>query len=233
MNMLNLFWRLLSPDDRDKLLLRMNAVDRTYYQDLFRNKKLSPCFVSTKSIFIHVPKCAGSSICDALYGGEKIGHRPASWYHTQYPEQYRDFFTFSFTRNPWDRLVSAWTYLRAQTNSHQDSDWAEALGRYRSFDDFVINWVHAGNIERKIHFCPQHLYLLDNFGTMSLDYVGKVEDFQKGFDFVAAQLGLSVDLKRVNQSRNDDYRSYYNDKTIAHVEAVYQRDIQLFGYEFE
>jgi hypothetical protein len=233
MNFTKNLWKLISEKDRVDLLSRLNAVDRTYFQDLFANKKLAQCFINSESIFIHVPKCAGTSISNALYPGTTIGHRPAIWFQTRFPEEYNNYFTYSFTRNPWDRLVSAYTYLRSQENTRQDGEWAKMLNRYDSFEKFVLDWVCAENISKKIHFCSQHLYICDNFGSVSLDYVGKLESLNDDFAHVAEQLGVKGELKNINRSRSDDYRSYYNDKTIGHVASVYQRDIQLFGYSFE
>lgn len=233
MSLTKILWKLISENDRIGLLSRLNAVDQTYFQDLLANKKLPQCYQNSKSIFIHVPKCAGTSVSDAFYPGNSIGHRPASWYQTRFPEEYNNYFTYSFTRNPWDRLVSAYTYLRSQENTRQDGEWAKMLNQYDSFDSFVLDWVCAENISKKIHFCPQYLYICDNFGAVSLDYVGKLESFSDDFVHVAKQLGISAELKNLNRSRNDDYRCYYKDKTIEHVANVYQRDIQLFNYSFE
>ena len=74
-----------------------------------------------KFIFFHTPKVAGSSIhiffkdhyglvgeqrCDPI---PSIHHMSAKDYLNSNP-QYKNYFKFSFVRNPWDKMVSQWWY---------------------------------------------------------------------------------------------------------------------------
>src|SRR5690606_38778886 len=63
------------------------------------------------AIFVHVPKCAGSSIAQQrpiaawhFSAAVLAKHDPAFWNRA---------FTFGFVRDPYDRLVSAFHYLRS------------------------------------------------------------------------------------------------------------------------
>jgi hypothetical protein len=40
-------------------------------------------------------------------------------------------------------------------------------------------------------------------------------------------------LEKVNGSRHNDYRAYYDDALIEAVGALYRRDLDLFGYQFD
>lgn len=233
MKIAQLLWKCLSRDEQAVFLSRLNAVDRTFYKDILADKPFPPYFTQTRSIFIHVPKCAGTSIGNALYPDAAIGHKTASSYQSRFPQQYSDYFTYAFTRNPWDRVVSAWSYLKDNKGSKHDAKWADFLNAYSSFEDFVLNWLCAENITRQIHFAPQHLYICDNLGGVSLDFIGKFETINDDFNHIAKTIGINAELKQLNKTRKDDFRSYYNDKTVEHVGRVYQRDIQLFNYHFE
>jgi hypothetical protein len=233
MKIAHILWKLLPKEDRVVFLSQLNAVDRTFYKDLLADKPFPDYFTQTRSIFIHVPKCAGTSVGNALYPNAAVGHKTASWYQAKYPQQYNDFFTYAFTRNPWDRVVSAWSFLKECTDSKHDGKWADFLNTFSSFDDFVFTWLHPENITRQIHFAPQHLYICDNLGGISLDYIGKLETINDDFNHIAKSIGVNAELKQLNRSRNDNYKTYYNDKTAEHVAKVYARDIQLFGYTFD
>src|SRR5690242_8686296 len=71
-------------------------------------------FIRTNSIFVHVPKAAGVSIARALYGDLGMGHMTLAEYRTVFRQRAFDkMFKFAFVRNPFDRLHSAYHFLRA------------------------------------------------------------------------------------------------------------------------
>src|ERR1700746_1966012 len=65
-----------------------------------------------RCIFIHIPKTAGSSVVEVLFG-ERSRHIPYFEYEQANPGKFRRYFKFSFVRNPWDRLVFSYFFLRA------------------------------------------------------------------------------------------------------------------------
>ena len=45
-------------------------------------------------------------------------------------------------------------------------------------------------------------------------------------------MGVEAKLEKRNSVSRSNYRSYYDEKTIAIVNEVYKRDIELFNYDF-
>lgn len=107
------------------------------------------------------------------------------------------------------------------------------LNDYHNFNDFVLDWIYPENVVRQIHFAPQHLYICDNTGAISLDYVARFEDIVNDFTKIAQRLSINAQLETLNRSRSDDYRSYYSNASVERIARVYERDIRLFGYNFE
>jgi len=191
-----------------------------------------PCLDEHRCVFLHVPKCAGSSVAHALFGGG-VGHLPATYYQLADPDKYRRYYKFTFVRNPWDRLYSAYNYLLAGGAASRDGDWSNFIGGFASFDDFVRSWVTAENIERQLHLIPQYRYLTNRFGVIDLDFIGRFENLAADFVTVAAALKTPVTLPHINRSdRVSSYRKAYTPETRAIAAAAYHRDIELFGYEF-
>ncbi len=184
-------------------------------------------------IFIHIPKAAGTSVARTLFGRDSR-HVPYFEYERTNPRKFRRYFKFAFVRNPWDRLVSAFFFLRAGGMSAQERAWgAEHLDPFTDFDSFVRGWVNEDNIWTWPHFVPQHHFICDKELRIKVDFVGRVENLQQDFAYVANRLRCDRRLERTNASAHDHYSAYYNDDTRDIVRRVYARDAEIFGYRFE
>ena len=94
-------------------------------------------------LFVHVPKCGGSSVEAQL--GIDHGHRSAVYFRAADPALFARAWKFSIVRNPYDRLVSAFHYLKNHTRSERDRAWAaEALGEAADFAGFVRRLAEPG-----------------------------------------------------------------------------------------
>jgi len=191
-------------------------------------------FDRTRSIFVHVPKCAGVSVCRALYGNLGPGHTPFSEYPWIFdPNSFQSYFKFTFVRNPWDRLVSAYHFLKRGGMNDADLEFAKVeLKPYNSFDAFVRGWLNEDNIWKRHHFRPQFFYLEDLHRRVHLDFIGRFENLRNDFLYVADKLKISADLPRSNMSTHLEFRSLYSDETRAIVSRVYAQDIKQLQYTF-
>lgn len=187
--------------------------------------------------FIHIPKVAGTSIEAALYGTfGKVGHRSALERRQSDPDGFDLSFSFSFVRNPYDRFVSAFEYMRKGGRNKFDSEWAERnLSHYKDFASFVVA-LKQPQIRRTLldwmHFRPQHDLLCDADGTLMVDFVGKYETLETDFQKVSDRLGKSMALPHFNRVERNCYEAYYSPETRAIVHSIYAKDFELFNYEF-
>lgn len=192
-------------------------------------------FDDKRAIFVHIPKCAGVSVNKTLFGGLAGGHVSLDGYLNIFePKSIIEYFKFTIVRNPWDRLVSAYFFLKDGGFNEDDKLWAESeLGAFHDFDEFVCRWVTKDNVWKWHHFRPQHHYMLERREKISLDFVGFLENLDEDFAFIAARLGLDCTLSTVNSSNHGSYMHYYSDKTRNLVADVYSEDIRLLGYRFD
>lgn len=201
------------------------------------NFSLKP-FDQYKCIFIHIPKTAGISISKCLFGNLGGGHKKIEIYQIVFNKiEFDTYFKFTFVRNPWDRLVSAYFYLKNGGMDNRDRIWAERnLLSFVDFDSFVNEWVNRRNIETYKHFIPQFKYFCEpGNDTPQVDYIGYFENLEVDFNTVKMKLGLDSGLMHLNKTinKNIDYRNYYTDTTKDIVADVYQKDIRLLGYDFD
>lgn len=196
-----------------------------------------------KLIFIHVPKCGGTSLYPFVRNYnktinvppypnlEKHLREPNSHTHLhEYPKDYLDScFVFTFVRNPWDRLLSAYTYLTRGFGNREDKKFGKSLSP--NFLDFVKNQLRLKHNLRYLHFRSVFNFIepLDD-----LDFIGKVENYQKDFNTLCDKIGVP---RRKLQHRNTSNRSlhyakHYDAEARKIVSEVYARDIEAFNYKF-
>jgi hypothetical protein len=192
-------------------------------------------FDEHKCIFIHIPKTGGMSLSLSLFGNCGGGHRTYFSYYPIYsPEEYQQYFKFAIVRNPWDRLVSAYFFLKDGGLTDMDQQWFEKnLSQYDRFEDFVRQWVTRKNVYSYLHFIPQHYYV-SHLSNIMIDKVYKLEHISAAVQDMNDKLGLDITLPHKNKTTNREaeYRQYYNDETREIVRKVYQEDIRLFDYSF-
>jgi hypothetical protein len=191
-------------------------------------------FDRLRCIFVHIPKTGGISIAKSLFGNWGGGHIKIRGYQLLYSRaDYNDYFKFAFVRNPWDRLLSAYTFYRKGGLREADRRWtAEHLADFADFDAFVKGWVNRENVCKHVLFVPQYEFVcLQNKPT--LDFIGRFENFAQDFEAVRKRLGIDTELQYLNVSKHRGYQSQYNETTKQIVANVYREDIEIFGYAFD
>ncbi len=135
---------MLTTRDKAQIFLKNSQFQVAYPDWLYRlfwqsGNPFVGGFYKHKAIFIHIPKVAGTSIANALFG-ESVGHRPLRRHVAFCPELVEEYFKFTFVRNPYDRLFSAYNYFSSHVGSrkHRDHRWAsDYLSKFDSFERFV------------------------------------------------------------------------------------------------
>lgn len=191
----------------------------------------------SNSIFIHIPKTGGISVEKALYQ-EKVGHKPLHLFQYYNANKFEKYFKFTFVRNPWDRLVSSYIFLKQGGRNKIDAEFSiKFLSQFDTFEEFVegisnertkktaLNWLH---------FCPQVDFIKDYRGSINLNYIGHFETLEKDFNIIAKKLNIDALLPHENKStRKKDYQLYYSSETAQIVSRIYRDDIEKFNYKFE
>ncbi len=189
-----------------------------------------------QAIFIHIPKCAGISISECLFS-EQVGHWMIWKYQAYDAIKYGSYFKFSFVRNPWDRILSAYTFMKKGGINSYDKFWGEKyLKGLDDFEQFILaleNKSFANKVKGSLHFLPQRLFLLNLENKIDLDFLGRFENLENDFELLKQESNLQGELRKLNKSKHRVYTSYYTTKMQKIVADFYQEDIDTFKYSFE
>jgi len=191
-----------------------------------------------KHIFIHNPKVAGSWMEKKSFIGGS-GHQSLYGYRASGVE-IDHYFKWMFVRNPYDRLVSSYSYnlrsLGRPNVSMRNHFWMlESFERYirnlgELFDFSKTNFDLNQRDFVSAHMIPQHYFACIN-GENKMDYIGKMESIDKGWQEVTQKLNVKSPLEHSNQSkRMDSWINYYTPELFEIVNHKYQKDFEMFAY---
>jgi hypothetical protein len=137
----------------------------------------------------------------------------------------QEMLCFTLVRNPWDRIVSYYHWLKVQSFEHPAVATAKTLG----FSDFLRAPAVAGPI--KTH--PYESYLRASDGRSREALYIRLEHFAEDAAPLMEHLGFELDLPRANASvREGDYRRYFSADDSEVVAELCAEDIEKFNYSF-
>lgn len=206
-------------------------------------------------IFVHIPKTGGTALSLALEGramkddiligdtpkarsrrGRLHGFKPAGrlWKHSTLSDiagvvsdqEIADYFIFALVRNPWDRAVSYYHWLRDQTFAHP----AVGLARTHDFSGFL----NHPQTQTSFRLWPYGAWMRTRAGVERADCFIRLEHFAEDIAAVDAHLGFPLRIDRINASRRErDWRGYYSADDAALIAECSAEDIARFGYGFD
>ena len=207
-------------------------------------------------IFVHVPKTGGTALSLALEARAMkddilIGDTPKArarrgrlrgaasagrlWKHSTLADiaglvsdaEVEGFFTATLVRNPWDRVVSYYHWLRAQSFAHP----AVGLAKAQGFSGFL----NHPQTRTAFRLWPYGAYMRDRHGVEQASLFIRLEQLEEDIAPFEAHLGFRLTpLARANASdRVADWRPAFSDADAALIADLCAVDIARFGYRFD
>lgn len=205
---------------------------------------------SRKFAFIHIPKTGGTAFSlayedkaradDLMFGDTPKAKRRQSKFNRTSPQKLRkhaplsaaqsalptldwpNFTIATIVRNPWDRMLSLYTWSRAQPFDHPMIAAAHEHDFTCYLQDPRIQIPLQQNTFQTYTTGPGTLKIL-RFETLETDAAN-----------LTKSLGFRLPpLQHVNQSnRPRDYRSAYTEETAALIANLFPFEVQTLGYHF-
>lgn len=166
------------------------------------------------------------------WNGNKVNIGSITDFNKLYQEQRKNFFVFTFIRNPWDRAISAWTHA-LKNNFFKGT-----------LKDYFLN-VKSLKLESAWFTGPQSNFIFDENNSLnSFDFIGHVETMNEDWKFVHTKIlestGVSLNQvpERINVSFHLRPKKTYKEildedkESKAIIEELYKEDIEKLGYTY-
>ena len=156
--------------------------------------------------------------------------------YQDFRKHYKDFFCFSFVRNPFDRLMACYNNKIIENPSLTGAMEEMGLTLGMPFEEFVNIVAKTPDGKSDVHLRSQAGMLArrdDSIFPQFIGYLEKMgEDWARLKD-VMTERGLKPfgDLPSINVRRSDkkdDVKTFYTDELREKVFKRYERDFRLF-----
>lgn len=181
----------------------------------------------TKFIWIRVPKTGTRSVFSLLRAAD-LEFEVENGFELQIADaKYRGYFKFTFVRNPYDRVISAWRdkIRGVGQGAGISSDLKQRLYDFDAFTEWLCCQRPA---EMNIHFRPQSLLV-----PLDPDFIGRTESFRGDCEILWPMLGLVLPNRFPHANRSRDARlsiDGVSDSSRRRLNDLYAEDFRRFGY---
>jgi len=157
----------------------------------------------------------------------------------------KNYFKFTFVRNPYTKIYSAYQYLKRRLNEstmrNKIRNSYENYDYFKDFNTFVKNYKNINNISYFHAFIPQYEQLIDFSGNINIQYIGKTETLDRDFVEILTIIGITQMSEhanfmyygnKINESLNSEENiiTSYTEETFQFVNSFFSKDFDVFGY---
>ena len=200
-------------------------------------------------IYVHIPKTGGYSMCQSL---KLVKYK--NWFNHSTAkeirvnigeEEFKKKFIYTIVRNPWDRILSSYKFIKFGTEVVGVIDIPE-YKEYRQldFDGFIDKLYSIFKLKGEVLISPnsnfyspankvvmnQHNFIYDD-GTELVNYIGHLNNLQESLDEIFNITGVRIPQpQKTNVGKSGGENVVMSDECIDKITEMYQRDIDLFGF---
>ena len=171
-----------------------------------------------KTIFIHIPKNAGTSI-ETLFANDSFRIQPnkhADIYEIKrkFKNSYNSHKKFTIIRNPYDKMVSWYFYLKKNLGENYNiidfKEWIKDPSKFWHINDPIS------------YLKPQYKWIDDTVKIIKFENINK--EINKFFK-------EDIKLPITNKSNHKHYSNYYDKKSSNIIYDRYKIDFEKYNYK--
>jgi hypothetical protein len=213
-------------------------------------------FFKKKIIFIHIPRCGGTSIEQNLWKNEfnknftfkesdenhllqgfidqyrnkyqydGLQHLTLSNINKIYPKETKNFFKFTFIRNPFSRIASAYAGIMTFRKDLRNFLVLYKDTSFKKFLELIQKNSHT-------HWMPMSNFFKDE----EINFVGRFENYNEDLNRLEKIVQINLIKENfsgeLNFSEKFNYLDFYKDKNnIDTVYKLFKEDFNRFNYDY-
>ena len=227
---------------------KIQYANKIYKRFRYYGKISPPKYVireDLRLLYLPISKAGNSSIKKAMFqthveiedDNSIHGNRDGIIRSYEFKNKWKNYFKFTFVRNPFERLVSCYTSKYHNDKKYNPSNlWFDnylfgIIKKDNGFEAFANRVCQIPNKFADEHFISQHAQINNN-NILQVDYIGKLENMKEDFEPIRSRYDLPA-LNHFNQSKKENWMNYYTLDLAQKVYTRYRKDIQIFGYQKE
>jgi len=161
-------------------------------------------------------------------------------HHQNYDEKYQNYFKYTFVRNPYDKLYSAYLYLKENIKCDAIRGLYENKNHFVDFKTFIENRNNVNNISYFHAFITQYDQLINDNGIIEMNYIGNVETLDEDFLYILNNRGIDININhkrmlfenvKTNSTDDKNILKEYNQEILNFVNEYFKNDFTYFGYK--
>ncbi len=185
-------------------------------------------------VFASVAKSGSSSIKTSMFGefskDRSIHYHISDFSHRRIPKNKRSYFTFSYVRNPYDRVLSCY---KNKFNMKDESEFLYSnylfgyLKNNDTLEDFVKKISKIPNFLCDRHFKTQYSIIHSKGAKMS--HIGRLENLKEDYEKIRKRYDFN-ELKTLNKTRDPNEEIFLSEELKELIFNKFEIDFKEFGY---
>ena len=174
----------------------------------------------SRLIFVHIIKTGGTSI-ETMFNQPLSDHRTVKEYISTLGEDlYKQYFSFTIVRNPWDKMVSQY-HFNAEKFVPEGTTFREYIRLF-------------GEGRQISSYSPFHLpYIKNEYDEIKVNYIGRFEKLQESFNSICNEVCIEASLlPHEKKSGRTNYKDYYDEESRKIVGKMFEEEISCFEYTY-
>jgi hypothetical protein len=191
-----------------------------------------------RCIFIHIPRCAGTSVETWMTGQDwwqtdrSTKHMLASQAKRAYAIHWASYYKFALVRDPYLRTASCLSYA-GHFGLKRTENFIDFKGYHQRFGSKIVVEHDYRFADREDLLRPSHTAgaIYGNILDEPLDFIGHFETLAKDMDVVRHELKIPRPFtiwKEQSKVRADEIELSARDR--KKITALYRKDFHRFGY---